>query len=171
MHTQTEPQHTIKYHEFIDDRPDVVIAYEYYYISWSSIQLLDLCEQRGPNIVGSKHWVFASDLHRDDGPAIIYYDTKGITEREYYYVNNKLHRDNGPSQIEYYETGNIKLEAWFIDGVTHRDNKPAFIKYDESGNITNEQWYKNNRDITQNLKDAHYFNASDEMKDMIWEMM
>lgn len=51
-------------------------------------------------------------IHKEDGPAIIYYEDDKIVS-ESYYQNGKLHRINGPSVItaeysEYWENGNFK---------------------------------------------------------------
>ncbi len=53
-----------------------------------------------------REWFLDGELHREDGPAVIYSDGT-----EHWYLNGDLHREDGPA---------IKLttgtEQWFING-------------------------------------------------------
>lgn len=60
-------------------------------------------------------WYKEGELHRDDGPAVEYYNGS-----KYWYVEGYLHRDDGPA-CEYYDGGKV----WCKKGVRHRDDGPA----------------------------------------------
>jgi len=83
-------------------------------------------------------------LHRDDGPAYIYYDDDGQIIYEEYYQNGKYHRsDDKPAIIVYFETGSIHSVKYLQKGKLHRtDDKPAMIVYSKSGNIVTEKYYR-----------------------------
>lgn len=44
---------------------------------------------------GTKEWYLNNKLHREDGPAVEYYNGT-----KFWYLNGKLHREDGPA-IEY----------------------------------------------------------------------
>jgi len=53
-------------------------------------------------------------LHREDGPAWIYYDSDGLILRENFFINGEPHREDGPSDIWYNPDGSILREHfWF----------------------------------------------------------
>jgi hypothetical protein len=56
-------------------------------------------------------------LHREDGPAIVYKDGK------YYYINGLLHREDGPA-VEY-KDGSV---VYYKNGLKHREDGPAVIR-------------------------------------------
>ena len=78
--------------------------------------------------IGYKAWYQNGELHRIDGPAVVYADGT-----KYWYKNGNRHRENGPAVI--YPNGN---QHWYQNGKLHRDNGPAIIRTDGSGD-----WYKN----------------------------
>ena len=43
---------------------------------------------------GDQRWYLNDQLHREDGPAIIYADGS-----QYWYLNDQLHREDGPAVI------------------------------------------------------------------------
>ena len=56
--------------------------------------------------IGSKRWYQNGELHREDGPAVIYADGS-----EAWYQNNKLHRIGGTlanGYKEWYQNGDLK---------------------------------------------------------------
>ena len=53
------------------------------------------------------------DLHRDNGPAIVYPDGT-----QYWYRNGQLHRDNGPAEV--YPNG---TQFWYRNGIYHGEGK------------------------------------------------
>lgn len=59
------------------------------------------------------------DLHREDGPAVIYQDS---TEK--WYLNGQLHREDGPAVVG----GSVNGEThWYLNGKPHRDGSPAIM--------------------------------------------
>jgi antitoxin component YwqK of YwqJK toxin-antitoxin module len=86
------------------------------------------------------------ELHREEGPADIYY-INNKTHLSVWYKNGKLHRDGDlPAYIKYFTTGNVYIKQWFQNDKSHRDeDKPAIISYDKEGNIMSEEWYQNDK--------------------------
>ena len=80
---------------------------------------------------------------------IVYYPGTKKIYREYYELNGRLHRENGPANIYYYESGNIECEHYYINGDSHRENGPADIWYYENGNIEEECYYINDKELTK----------------------
>jgi antitoxin component YwqK of YwqJK toxin-antitoxin module len=93
-----------------------------------------------------KQWYQNDKLHREDGPALIwYFDNCDIYYEEWHY-HDKLHRLDGPALTIYYPyTGQISSEQWYYHGKKHRNDKPACIKYNENGQIEYEEWYYCNK--------------------------
>jgi len=61
-----------------------------------------------------ERYYLGNDLHREDGPAVTWYeDDKKASES--YFLRNKLHRENGPSII-HYKDGTIGKERWYLNG-------------------------------------------------------
>ena len=52
-------------------------------------------------------WNSQREPHREDGPAILYYDGT-----KFWYKNGKYHREDGPA-IEYSASG---IKHWYING-------------------------------------------------------
>ena len=82
-------------------------------------------------------------LHRNDGPAVIFYHDNGSIEREIYYFVGEYHRINGPAVIDYFENGNFIEKNYFYYGKLHRDNGPALLYYDEDSSCILEMFYFN----------------------------
>lgn len=64
-------------------------------------------------------------LHRDEkeGPAVIGYETDGITvSQEEYWVNGKPHRSNGLSASISYINGKVVIEGYWEDGILIKTN-------------------------------------------------
>ena len=51
-----------------------------------------------------------------------YYYNSGNIRREYYFLNNKYHRENGPAIIWYNENGNILEETYYLNGIEITDD-------------------------------------------------
>ena len=62
-----------------------------------------------------EYWL-DDQLHRTDGPAIIWYNPAGSVERECYFLDHQLHRDSGPAIIWYDEDSRPKEEQYWLDG-------------------------------------------------------
>lgn len=102
------------------------------------------------------------DIHRDNGPAMVFYYENGNKKEEKWYQNHMINSQNNlPAVITYYENGNKKYEAWYKNNLYHRDEEviidlkktrlPAVIEYYENGKIRDEKWYENGRDITNEI--------------------
>ena len=90
------------------------------------------------------------NLHRDDGPALIYFYADGNIREEYWYNHNKKHRDNGPAYIFYCVKGNIETAAWYKDNKLHRDDGPARLIYHYPPQYQDafvKEWYLNGKMI------------------------
>ena len=81
-------------------------------------------------------------LHRDDGPAIVY-----TTGGKIWYCNGQCHREDGPA-IEWGDGG----KEWYQNGLRHRTDGPAVTR----PNGACEWWINgteyNERDYYQQLK-------------------
>jgi hypothetical protein len=88
------------------------------------IRKLFTVESIGPN---STQWTLHGKLHREDGPAFVWFD--GSQE---WYRHGKRHRENGPA-VE-----NAKgTKQWFRNGLLHREDGPAIAYADGS-----QVWYR-----------------------------
>jgi hypothetical protein len=131
--------------------------------------------QRGPNagpaIIREREmlWMQHGNLHREDGPAQIYWN-KGIITTELWYLHNQRHRIDGPAYIDYddgerrwYLHGKFHrnqegpdagpaiikscgCETWYLEGKMHRVQGPAVIYcLKHSTNGKEEWWLENER--------------------------
>lgn len=102
---------------------------------------------------GTEKWYNEkNELHREDGPAVIY---KYKEDRKEWWINGKLHRVGAPAIIE-----KNKTEEWWVNGKLHRENGPAIISFNG-----NQIWYKNgeaHREGDEPALIVHY--KSNEMK-------
>lgn len=89
------------------------------------------------------HYDEFTNIHREDGPAIIEYYSNGNIYYEKYIIHGKTNRNNGPSIIYYYDNGNIKFEQYLVNNKFHREDGPACIGYYENGNIKYEHYFLN----------------------------
>lgn len=95
-------------------------------------------------ITVNEYWLFNGVLHREDGPAVIRWDSeKKYKIFEYWCINGLTHRDGGePAELHYNKDGTIRSKAWYRNGKHYRDNElPAEIKYYNGERI--EFWYEN----------------------------
>ena len=76
------------------------------------------------------HYDENGKYHREDGPAVIYYDTG----REIWYRHGQLHRVGGPAE---YVVGNY--EIWYQNDLKHRDGGPAYTSTSPMGV---EEWWR-----------------------------
>ena len=80
---------------------------------------------------------FNGQLHRDEGPAVIYYNGK-----KEWYKHGKLHREDGPA-VEWKDG----TQYWYKNGLKHREDGPAVI-YSDGG----KSWYLNGKlDTKKNI--------------------
>lgn len=113
----------------------------------------------------SEKWEYNDKLHREDGPAYIYYRSNIVIHEEWFYKGKNRRDSYGPTITSNYKNGNPKQFTWFNgyeiyneisfhkNGMTkreiyyskgriHRDKKPAIIEKDELGRILKEEYYK-----------------------------
>ena len=83
-------------------------------------------------------------LHREDGPAYIYFWPNNQPKLEVWYINGLRHREIEPAVIEYYENGTIKEKQWYVNEEQHRIDGPAWITYTENGDVSTEYYLQNN---------------------------
>lgn len=66
------------------------------------------------------------NLHREDGPALIWYFVNGNIDIQEYWINGKLHKIDGPAKISYsYNNDRIKDKEYWLNG------KEIFVFSDE----------------------------------------
>lgn len=82
-------------------------------------------------------WYLGDEIHRDDGPAIIY-----VTGEEFWYQHSKRHRVGGPAAK--WPNGR---EEWYLDDNLHRIGGPAV--YVPNGKV---EWWVNGKQIFMNEK-------------------
>lgn len=70
-------------------------------------------------------WYHEGELHRDEGPAVIYPDG-----RQEWWWNGKRHRNEGPAIIDAAFGGNI--EEWYCNGKLHRIGGPTITEWNGS---------------------------------------
>jgi hypothetical protein len=75
-----------------------------------------------------------NQLHREDGPAIIYAD--GDKE---WFINDKLHREDGPAII--YADGD---KFWYLNDKLHRKAGPAVV-----WSNGDKEWWLNGKELTE----------------------
>jgi hypothetical protein len=102
-------------------------------------------------------WFEDGKRHRLDGPAGTVYDENENIEEKLWFENDNQHRLNGPANIEYDKQGNVTEKRWYEYGKCHRLNEPAIIVYDDKGNVTEEIWFKEEK--RHRLDGPAYFNV------------
>ncbi len=83
---------------------------------------------------GYQKWYLNGNLHREDGPAIIWADG---TQK--WYLNGNLHREDGPAFI--WANG---YQMWYLNDNLHREDGPAII-----GANGTQKWYLNGKRVTE----------------------
>jgi hypothetical protein len=79
----------------------------------------------GMIVLNGTHYCYKNgDLHREDGPAIIW-----LSGTEEWYLNGRLHRKGGPAIT----TGIKWEEEWWLNGYRHREDGPALYGHNYQG--------------------------------------
>ena len=86
------------------------------------------------NKLGVKRWYKDDELHCDDGPAVVFFNSSKC-----WYQWGKIHRTNGPA-VEY-DDGTTK---WYNTGKLHRTDGPA-VEFSGGRKL----WYLNGEEFTQ----------------------
>ena len=76
-------------------------------------------------------------VHRDNGPAIINYNSDGTIAKEEFYNDGYYHSNSGPSIKE------ENYEVYHHYGKRHREDGPAVVHKDKEGNVIKEEWWIN----------------------------
>ena len=78
-------------------------------------------------------------IKKQYGERVLYYKV--------YYLNDIIHRENGPAYIWYYENGNIDIQYCYINGIMTdiNDNTPAYQEYTNNGLLQKIRHYLNGR--------------------------
>ncbi len=79
-------------------------------------------------------WYLNNELHREDGPAIEYFDGAKA-----WYRNGLYHRSDGPA----YEMPG-EVATWYLDGIKHREDGPAVMQSDGT-----KEWWINGIELTE----------------------
>lgn len=80
-------------------------------------------------------------------------------------------REGRPGRVRYNEEGEVIQEIWYeTPNTMSRDNAPCKRHLEDDGTWT-EMYRKNGRNVTNDLREAGYFDADEETKRFIWEML
>lgn len=91
-----------------------------------------------------KTWKNKNDkIHRENGPAVIYYQNDSIINKEWF-LNNKNYSgfDTKASCLEFYEDNMLKKAIWTNkEGFMHSLSHPAYLYYDRINKTNKLMWY------------------------------
>jgi antitoxin component YwqK of YwqJK toxin-antitoxin module len=62
---------------------------------------------------------------------------------KYFDNDGKLHRENGPAFIYFYKSGELLQEKYYFHGIRHRKDDYQSISYYPNGNIWKLEYYEN----------------------------
>jgi len=96
---------------------------------------LELHREDGPAVIyddGGQEWWRHGQLHRDGEPAVTRSDGNML-----WYVEGELHREGGPAEI-FNDVDGVVISRWMQYGLTHRDDGPA-VEY-EGVDAKGEYW-------------------------------
>lgn len=92
-------------------------------INWYKVSTHELHRDDGPAMIfkdSSQYWIQHGLIHRDSAPAII-----KLNGNEFWYQYGKLHRVGAPAMIS------KNFLAWYHDNELHREDGPAAIYLEE----------------------------------------
>ena len=72
-------------------------------------------------------------IHREDGPARLWYYSNGNFKQRQWIIRGKLHREDGPALINQDKNGEIYHQRYYINGKLHREDGPAVLSKDRKG--------------------------------------
>jgi hypothetical protein len=81
------------------------------------------------------------ETHNPNGPAYLYYGSKGSIIKESWYFHGKLHRLDGPAVSLWHNDGYLIQEIWYVDGVKSREDGPASVTYNSNGAVLTCYYY------------------------------
>ena len=87
-------------------------------------------------------WFYGQRHRISSGPAVTtWFDSERVLiAEEEYYEHSQLHREDGPAVIGYYTTGELRHEIYYYRNELHRLDGPSMISYDKGGNCTDCSW-------------------------------
>lgn len=92
------------------------------------------------------------ELHREDGPAYLWFSEKHpFVRRETWSLAGHKHRLDGPAHISYSSfSGRLHCAEWYQDGKRHRKGEPAYIEWsNKDHSVSKELWYENGRLVSE----------------------
>lgn len=102
----------------------------------------DIDNMHGPNGFVVYHKKGTLIAHRENDPAVIFFDENGNWSQKMWYKNNLRHNEKGPASLD----KNGKKEYW-INGELHREDGPAVMMPNgacmywlNNKHYTKEQW-------------------------------
>lgn len=81
----------------------------------------------------------------------IEYTKHGKRRNEIYYLNGELHRENGPARVYYFWDESERFEEYFKHGKLHRDGGPAIVNFNSEGIVTKEEYYCCNYQVSKSF--------------------
>tara|TARA_B100000745_G_scaffold297290_2_gene244023 strand:- start:7648 stop:7977 length:330 start_codon:yes stop_codon:yes gene_type:complete len=65
--------------------------------------------------------------------------------------DGRVHRDGGPAVIWYFNDGKtLSLEAYYCRGQYHREGAPAILWYSKEGEVCHREWYLKGEEVSPN---------------------
>ncbi len=101
--------------------------------------------------VNEEQWTVARKLHREDGPAVLKWNSDGSLRREEWHQNGELHREGDPA-VTVWAGGKVFQRHWCLHGRDHRDDGPSFRVFNPDGSLHSEFWSSDGRDITDKVE-------------------
>lgn len=98
-------------------------------------------------------------------PAVVEYDEIGNTKFEFYYKHGFLHREDGPAKIYFYNSGDIKEYHYFLNGKYERmDSSLTLVKFYGTGKVRSEFFNYNDCNLIKvyyrngNIESENWYN-------------
>jgi len=99
-------------------------------------------ELRGADgILEAYYYYCDNELHREDGPAAVWFYKTGIIETQIWCKNGKIHREDGPAHERFYPNGGLKFCSYNFNSELHREDGPAIERFAPDGRRTDTYYY------------------------------
>jgi hypothetical protein len=139
---------SLKNWELVNSDESLLGRIENYYVSkidknYKMIIDLGIEEEGGEPRVLSITFKHKNKMHRENGPARIWYNPDGSVEIEKWYRRGEPHRKGGPAIVYYYPSGEIDytFTEWWQDGIRlNEDGTPYTDDEDEYWMDEDEYW-------------------------------
>lgn len=90
--------------------------------------------------IHTQEWHLNNDPHRRNGPAYLEYDLGGELTGVRYATFSDLHNEDGPALLCKNADGTTTA-AWFKNGVLHNERGPAIVVYSNVGRVLQTSYY------------------------------